>query len=480
MPGNDSHTVSLVHMNDSNFPDYGWGSTAGDIVSDGSVVYDPTPASQYTCYLSHVSSADTEPGVGENWGDYWLPGMGSGGTAWATSTQYYAMDDYTCILSHLSSADTEPRVGVDWATYWVDSGADDARVATAWATSTHYYAGLLERPWGFYTKTGSGLSPNIDTSLTNYPFGNAAWKPDSSNHQRITATHGESDFSIVDLSSNPRSVTVDCWIRRNTITTAQHIYAYQTGGGGGAHMMWFGAAGSYSTGNKVNFGVAEDFGGGSRTWYYAYTTNNIGISGSSSDGLFHHIAGVFDATHFTVSIYVDGVLQVGSGGTHDSPYAIGTAHSVSADLAPLTIGYNPYHKYCLDAWVQEFRISNFARWAPDYVTGDGDGLIYACILDHTSWDNGGVDTDRPPTGTNYATYWKKFTSGNGKDGGTWASGKKYSTGGFTPPTQAYNALRVDKSSVWHLTSANKVCKGNVWHDIKQMQVAKGDAWHNLV
>lgn len=41
----------------------------------------------YVCVMGHTSSADDEPGVGQNWELYWTQD-GSGGSAWATGTDY--------------------------------------------------------------------------------------------------------------------------------------------------------------------------------------------------------------------------------------------------------------------------------------------------------------------------------------------------------------------------------------------------------
>lgn len=52
------------------------------------------------------------------------------------STKVTHSGNYRCIKGHLSSADTEPGVGANWATYWASYSAGGA----AWALDTYYAA----------------------------------------------------------------------------------------------------------------------------------------------------------------------------------------------------------------------------------------------------------------------------------------------------------------------------------------------------
>lgn len=47
----------------------------------------------YTCILGHTSSADNQPGVGDNWPMYWTVRGSTGGT-WVTSTAYTSTGDF--------------------------------------------------------------------------------------------------------------------------------------------------------------------------------------------------------------------------------------------------------------------------------------------------------------------------------------------------------------------------------------------------
>lgn len=51
-------------------------------------------------------------------------------------------NDYTCDLSHLSTAASEPGVGVDWTDYWTLVGAGSTY--DAWATGESYYSGTAD------------------------------------------------------------------------------------------------------------------------------------------------------------------------------------------------------------------------------------------------------------------------------------------------------------------------------------------------
>lgn len=87
----------------------------------------------------------------------------------------------------------------------------------------------------------------------------------------------------------------------------------------------------------------------------------------------------------------------------------------------------------LNAMVKNLQVEGLGLWAREWttktlsasgeVTGT-DSNVYTCVRSHTSGA-----TDRPITGANYTTYWRK----TGDTGGTWLTATSYSAiGDFAP------------------------------------------------
>jgi hypothetical protein len=122
----------------------------GDFVNHNGVTY--------YCLQDNGGTGVTEPGVGEEWTQYWkvvdfdvsrptwinsdaweniVTNWESLTTSWDTGATYTGGVVYKCIKDHTSTAATEPGVGADWATYWVASA--DFTTYAFWLLGNDYH-----------------------------------------------------------------------------------------------------------------------------------------------------------------------------------------------------------------------------------------------------------------------------------------------------------------------------------------------------
>lgn len=132
--------------------------------------------------------------------------------------------------------------------------------------------------------------------------------------------------------------TIDFWVRHNTLATTQHYFAQQNTSSGSTNQFFLNVA---ATG-VITFSVIS---GGTTIITMA------SAAGAITAGSWHHVALVRKAAN-VFNIYVDGV-SVATVTDTDSIPDYTDIFRIGADRA----GVN-----ALDGWLDEFRISNVARW----------------------------------------------------------------------------------------------------------------------
>lgn len=218
-----------------------------------------------------------------------------------------------CVSAGMICADGPPPATADFTENGTVDLADYSVLAASWLSAFPWFPdGMLPQKIAHWQLDNDAV--DSQSTFDGVIFGDPAWylKKDDPNEVKIgsgaVGMNGH-DYIAVDASRFPHfygSFTLEVWIRTNTVLQPQVIVS----------------KGSWEIGIQAGTGTA----------YVACSglsgTNYLAGNTFLADGLWHHLAGVYDQDAETLSIYLDGEIDAqtfasGSIGQNDTNIRIG-------------------------------------------------------------------------------------------------------------------------------------------------------------
>lgn len=187
-----------------------------------------------------------------------------------------------------------------------------------------------------HTVTPSG-NAQLDTAY--YKFGTASGLFDGSGDLLTTPDSEDWNFGSDDF-------TIEGWVRLNADSTGRLAGQASSGGGNCAFDIYYEASD-----NKFKGAITTD--GSTRTT--ASTTGTLSLN------TFHHIAFIRHGNNLYVAL--DGTLGTAADVTGVTVYNSGESLGIGS--------LGAYSSQTLNGWIDEVRISNYARWTEDFTPPDG-------------------------------------------------------------------------------------------------------------